>query len=84
MSSEVSSTTMMMRSMSSTMRIVCNLGLLAFEFFHDEGFNGETFIFLDVSASSRGFFGGVTFLVPIFLFPFVFLFVYFISSSPFR
>jgi hypothetical protein len=26
---------------------------MAFEFFHNEGFFGETFIFLDVSVSSR-------------------------------
>jgi hypothetical protein len=59
-SSEVSATAAMMRSMSSTVSIVFNLGLLYFDFFHDEGFMGETFLFLDASASSMGFLGGVT------------------------
>jgi hypothetical protein len=59
-SSDVSDTMMMMRSMSSTVSTVCNLGLLALDFFRDEGFMGETFLFLDVSASSRGSLGSVT------------------------
>jgi hypothetical protein len=59
-SSDVSDTNTMMRLISSTMSIVYSLGLLAFEFFHDVGFIGETFLFLDVSTSSSGFLGGVT------------------------
>jgi hypothetical protein len=59
-SSDVSDTMTMMRLMSSTVIIFCSLGLLAFEFFHDVGFVGETFLLLDVFASSRGFLGGVT------------------------
>jgi hypothetical protein len=51
---------MMMSSMLSTINTVWNGGLLAFDFFHDVGFLGETFLFLDVSASSRGNLGGVT------------------------
>jgi hypothetical protein len=35
-------------------------GLLDLEFFHEECFMGETFLFLDGSVSSRGFCGGVT------------------------
>jgi hypothetical protein len=49
-----------MRSMSSTVITVWNGGLLAFEFFHAKGFFGETFIFLDVSVSVRGYLGSVT------------------------
>jgi hypothetical protein len=60
MFSEVSNTATMMRSISSTMSTVYNGGLLALEFFHDEGFLGEPFIFLDVSIFGRGSLGGVT------------------------
>jgi hypothetical protein len=59
-SSEVSATTVMMRSITSTVSIVCDWGLLAHAFFHAEGFFGETFIFLDFSTSVRGSLGGVT------------------------
>jgi hypothetical protein len=51
----------MMRSMSYIMSIVHILGLLYFDFFRDVGFIGETFLLLDVSTSSMGFLGSVTF-----------------------
>jgi hypothetical protein len=57
---EVSDTAVMMRSISSTVSTVSNGGLLARDFFHNEGFFGEPFLFLDVSISVRGFLGGVT------------------------
>jgi hypothetical protein len=38
-----------------------NGGLLSFDFFRDEGFIGEPFIFLDVSVSVNVSLGGVTF-----------------------
>jgi hypothetical protein len=60
MSSKVSDITAMMRSISSTVSIVCKWGLLAHDFFHVEGFFGETFFFLDVSVSIRGYLGNVT------------------------
>jgi hypothetical protein len=56
----VSEMVVMMRSISSTVSIVYNLGLLALDFFCNEGFMGETFLFLDVSASSMGSLGGFT------------------------
>jgi hypothetical protein len=59
-SSEVSAIVAMMRSMSSTVSTVCNLGLLDFDLFCDEGFIGETFLLLDVSVFVRGSLGGVT------------------------
>jgi hypothetical protein len=59
-SSNVSDIAAMMRPISSTVSIVCNLGLLDFDFFPDVGFVGETSIFLDVSTSSRGSLGGIT------------------------
>jgi hypothetical protein len=69
-SSEVSDIAVMMRSMSSIVSTVCILGLLALDFFHDEGFMGETFLFLDVSASSMGSLG-------------CYFTCFFLSSSPF-
>jgi hypothetical protein len=59
-SSEVFETAAMMKSMSSIVSTVCICGLVALEFFHEVGFVGETFIFLEVSASSIGSLGGVT------------------------
>ena len=59
-SSMVFETTTMVRLMSSTVSIVSILGFLALDFFHEEVFIGETFIFLDVSVSSGGFCGDVT------------------------
>jgi hypothetical protein len=53
-SSIVSDMAVVMRSMSSTVSTVYSLGLLYFDFFRDVGFMGETFLFLDVSTSSRG------------------------------
>jgi hypothetical protein len=58
--SEVSETAAMMKSMSSIVSTVCICGLVALDFFHDVGFVGETFLFLEVSASSIGSLGGVT------------------------
>jgi hypothetical protein len=60
-----------MNSKSSNMSTFCIFGLLDLDFFHDEGFMGETFLFLDGSVSSRRFFGGVTspFYLLLFLFP---------------
>jgi hypothetical protein len=60
MSSKVSDTIEMIRSMSSTMNTVWNGGLLAFDFFCNEGFIEEPFLFLDVSASVWGYLGVVT------------------------
>jgi hypothetical protein len=60
MSFEVSDTSTMIRSMPSTMRIVWNGVLLVFDFFHNEGFIGEPFLFLDVFASVSGSLGDVT------------------------
>jgi hypothetical protein len=48
----------MMKSKSSEVRVVSNLGLVAFDFFLEEGFGGETFLFFKGSSSSLG---GVTF-----------------------
>jgi hypothetical protein len=59
-SSEVYKTTMMMIFMSSIMSTICIYDLLALDFFRDVGFVGETFLFLEVLASSRGSLGGVT------------------------
>jgi hypothetical protein len=59
-SSEVSDTAAMMKSKSSSVSTVCSLVLLAFDFFRDVGFMGETFLLLDGSVSSGGFCGGVT------------------------
>jgi hypothetical protein len=50
----------MIRSMSSTMSTVSILGFLYLDFFREEGFMGETFLFLDLSVSSGGFCGSVT------------------------
>jgi hypothetical protein len=60
MSSEVYDTVAMMSSISSTVSIVCKWVLLARDFFHAEGFFGETFLFFNISASVRGYLGGVT------------------------
>jgi len=60
MSSEVSDTAAMIRSISSNVSTVWNVGLLDFYFFRDECFIGEPFLLLDVSTSRRGYFGGVT------------------------
>jgi hypothetical protein len=60
MSYEVSVTATMMKSKSSSVRIVCNLVLLALDFFREIGFVGETFILLDGLVSSTGSLGGVT------------------------
>jgi hypothetical protein len=57
---EASDTAPMMKLKSSSMSTVCNLVLLAFDFFCDVGFKRETILLLDVSASSGGFYGGVT------------------------
>jgi hypothetical protein len=46
-----------MKSKSSGVRIVYNLVIVAFKFFWEEGFGGETFLFFDGSSSSLG---GVT------------------------
>jgi hypothetical protein len=60
MSYEVSDTIAMISSMSSTVSTVWNGGLVAFDFFCDEGFFGEPFLFLEVSASGRGYLGSGT------------------------
>jgi hypothetical protein len=60
MSYEVSNTTVMISSLSSTINIVWNGGLLAFDFFRDEDFVGEPFLFLDVSIFVRGSLSSVT------------------------
>jgi hypothetical protein len=60
MSSEVSVTVEIIRSMSSTVSTVWNGDLVAFDFFHNEGFIKEPFLFLDVFSSERGSLGGVT------------------------
>jgi hypothetical protein len=59
-SSEVYETMTMMKSMSSILSTVCICGLVALDFFRDVGFVGETFLFLEVSASSIGSLGCVT------------------------
>jgi hypothetical protein len=43
-----------MKSKSSGVRIVCNLVIVAFDFFREEGFGGETFLFFKGSSSSLG------------------------------
>jgi hypothetical protein len=57
---EASSTAMMMSLILFTVSTFCDLGLLAWVFFHVEGFYGEKLCFFDVSTSIRGSFGGVT------------------------
>jgi hypothetical protein len=59
-SCEVSNTTVMMKSKSSSMSIVCSLVLVALDLFHEVGFMGEAFIFLKGSTSSMGSLGSVT------------------------
>jgi hypothetical protein len=46
-----------MKSKSSEVRVVSNLVLVAFDFFLEQGFGGETFLFFKGSSSSLG---GVT------------------------
>jgi hypothetical protein len=46
-----------MKSKSSNVRVVSNLVLVAFIFFLEEGFGGETFLLFEGSSSSLG---GVT------------------------
>jgi hypothetical protein len=48
---------MMMKSKSSEVRTVCILVMVAFDFFQEEGFKGETFLFFKGLTSSLG---GVT------------------------
>jgi hypothetical protein len=57
---EASDMVRMMKLKSSSMSIVCNLVLLALDFFLEVGFVGETFLFLYGSASSTGSLGSVT------------------------
>jgi hypothetical protein len=59
-SSEVFETMVMMRSMSSIVSTVCICGLLPLDFFGDVCFVGGKFLFLEVSASSRGSLCNVT------------------------
>jgi hypothetical protein len=59
-SSEVFDIAGMMKSKSLSVSIVCNLVLLAFDFFRDVGFMGETFLLLYGSTSLGGFYGSVT------------------------
>jgi hypothetical protein len=59
-SSEASPTVEIMKSKSSTMSTFCIFGLLYLEFFCNEGFVGETFLFVDGSVSSGRFYGVVT------------------------
>jgi hypothetical protein len=44
----------MMKSKSSGVRIVCNLVIFSFDFFQEEGFQGETFLFFEGSSFSLG------------------------------
>jgi hypothetical protein len=60
-SSEESSTAMIIRSTSSSVNVAFILGLLARILFLAEGFFRETFRFFDVLASIRGSFDDVTF-----------------------
>jgi hypothetical protein len=50
----------MMNLKSSSMSTVSSLVLISFDFFLDLGFMGETFLLLDNSLSSEGFYGSVT------------------------
>jgi hypothetical protein len=59
-SSKVSEIVAMMKSMSSIVSTVCIYGLVSLDFFRNVGFVGETFLFLEVSASSIGSLGSVT------------------------
>jgi hypothetical protein len=59
-SSEASPTVEIMNLKSSTVSTFYIFGLLDLEFFRDEGFVGETFLFLDGLVSSGRFYGGVT------------------------
>jgi hypothetical protein len=65
-SSKVSSTTAIMRSMSSTVSTFFNWGLLVRAFFLVEGFSGEKFLFYYVFVVVRGSFGGVSSPSPFF------------------
>jgi hypothetical protein len=51
---------MMMKYISSIVSTVCICGLVDLGFFHDVGFMGETFLFLEVLASSIGSLSSVT------------------------
>jgi hypothetical protein len=44
----------MMKSKSSEVRVVSNLVLVAFDFFLEEGFGGETFLFFEGFSSCLG------------------------------
>jgi hypothetical protein len=52
-SSEASDTAAIMKSKASIVNIVCSFDLLALEFFHNVGFVGETFLFLDVYVQNK-------------------------------
>jgi hypothetical protein len=75
-SCEASFTIVMMKSKSYTVSIVCILAKVALDFFQEEGFEGETFLF---SKGSASFLGGVT--SPCFC-SYYFIFVSSNSSSP--
>jgi hypothetical protein len=57
---EASDTAAIMKSKSLTVRKFYIFGLTTLDFFYDVSFIGETFLFLDISASSREFLGSVT------------------------
>jgi len=57
---EVYEMTVMITLMSSIVSTISLLGLLSLEFFHEEGFMRETFLFLDIYVSSGGFWGSFT------------------------
>jgi hypothetical protein len=52
--------TTMMKSKSLSINTVCSLVLQALDYFREVGFVGETFIFLEGLASSKGSLGDVT------------------------
>jgi hypothetical protein len=56
-SGEASFIAVMMKSKSSTMRTICILVKVALDFFREEGFRGETFLFFK---GSTLYLGGVT------------------------
>jgi hypothetical protein len=57
---EASYIVVMMNLESLSMSTVCNLVLLAFDFFCNVGFVGDNFLLLDGSTASGGFCCGVT------------------------
>jgi hypothetical protein len=57
---EASDMAAMMKLKSSSMRKLCNLVLLAPDFFLEVGFMGETFLLLEGLTSSTGSLGNVT------------------------